>query len=102
MYPASLDPSIVSSEQVSAIMDTMVGMSGRMYVGALKNDNLEYEWLDGTPWTRTMADIEDLNEADEKNLYLAINPADGMVEWRGTKNPKGVLCQVRNYLSYDS
>jgi hypothetical protein len=49
-----------------------------------------------------MADIEDLNAADEKNLYLAINPADGTVDWRGTKNPKGVLCQVRNYLSYDS
>ena len=94
MYPATLDPSIVSNEQVYAIMNTMVGKGLNMYVGALKNDNLQYEWLDGTPWTRTTVDIHDMHEADERNLYLALT-SDGEVYWRGTKNPKGVLCQVR-------
>ena len=94
MYPATLDPSIVSSEQVSAIMSTMVGKGPNMYVGALKNDLLQYEWLDGTPWTRTTADIHDMHEADQRYLYLALN-SDGAVDWRGTRSPKGVLCQVR-------
>eukprot|EP01043_Picozoa_sp_COSAG02_P106566 COSAG02_NODE_42566_length_383_cov_0.911972_1_plen_127_part_11 len=94
MYPASLDPSTVSDEEIYAIVD---GLAAPMRVspGAMPGTEPgSLVWTDGTPWTRQTDDIEDIGVEDEPYLYLA-SDNDGNVDWRMSSNRRGTLCKGR-------
>ena len=91
MFPATLDPSRISDEEIQAIMDVMVGLGNQIFAGAKKNEVGDYEWADGTPWTRRTDDIE--ANPNEDYLYLALTETGQPPAWRDTSGAKGALCQ---------
>ena len=83
MFPATLDPSVISEEDIQSIMDVMVGLGNSAFAGAVKNEAGHYEWSDGTPWTRRPDDID--ASPDEKWLYLKLSGGVGdPPSWRDT------------------
>jgi hypothetical protein len=94
MFPATFDPALISTEQIIAIVDVMVGGSGTAYVGAEKDVDGVYHWSDGTPWTLSTEGIADMDDPTEQYLYLTLDADTGELEWKGTKNPKGMICQA--------
>eukprot|EP01048_Picozoa_sp_COSAG05_P024345 COSAG05_NODE_5685_length_1116_cov_0.907571_1_plen_150_part_00 len=87
----------------------MLGLASagqRAFIGASRTaDGKGFKWDDGTPWT-TMADGnpyksvevgEDWDDPSETHLYLIVvsdTAGEYYVEWRGTNNVKGVICQA--------
>jgi hypothetical protein len=95
MFPASLDPSTVSEEELIQVLRGITQTSSVSVMPGAKRGTEPgtLVWTDGTPWTRQTDDIEDI-DTDEPYLYLELDDEDKL-SWRMSDSTRAPLCKGR-------
>jgi hypothetical protein len=91
MFPAVLDPSRISEDSLQSVMENLVGVNNEITIGAVRGEDGNFQWDDGTPWTQQTSDITQY-DSGKPTLYLQLDGDTRTVRWKATNNPKGVLC----------
>jgi hypothetical protein len=88
MFPATLDPSRISKDSIQSVMENLVGFNNEIMLGAVRDEDGNFRWDDGTAWTRHTSDIYD-NDSKDHILYLKLDGDTRETLWKASDNPKG-------------